>query len=285
MQPGRFRLIRRSGPQWHMHTYRDRISILTWVTGVFLALQPVLIAPTRAYTWYPFGTPLTVVVGRDLIVAALLALVVVAGTQWVLAAWDVPRGPVRWPVGAWALPLAISLLALRLLPHQLGRRAWVAFLVGTLLALALTWHALARDVGGVPADFPVRFVLRALAFVTAGMFYLWVYVMGERALLAVTQMSAGSFLLATEILRQEHQSARARWLYGGVTGIVVGELAWAFRHTALSPLRAGLTLLLAFYLLTALSERALQATLTPRIVLEYLGTSAVTLVLILLLIP
>lgn len=265
-----------------MLSFRDRISVATWVVGLILALQPILLAPRWNVTWYPLGTPLTVSVDRDFVLGMFLFAAVVGGTQWVLAAWDLKRPGVRFREGAWTLPLAIGWLALRLLPHRPDLRAWVGLLVGTLLVIALSWHTLARLLGGIRAEYPARLVWRVLVFVAAGALYLWLYGLGVRSLLAATQMLVGTYLLAAALWLEMSRPASVRWLYSLITALIIAQFAWAFRQTMLSPLRAGLILLLIFYLLTALVERGVQERLNVRVVVEFLATATLALIVILL---
>ncbi len=267
-----------------MLAYRDRISLLTAMTGIVLALQPILITPRYVFTWYPFGTPLSVTVGPAFWLGVLLFLTVVPGTQWVMAAWDVPHLP-RFVEGAWTLPLAISWIALRLFPYQGTLRAWVALLFTSLLLLALTWHSLVDLLGGVRSQFPASFVLRTLVFATAGTLYLWLYTVGERGLLSATQMLVGSYLLAAAFWEDLPVSVSLRWQYSAVVGLVVGQMAWVFLHTTLPPLRAGLLLLLLFYALVLIFERDMQRRLSLRFLGEVAFTSMVALILIVIFPP
>ncbi|NPA90382.1 MAG: hypothetical protein GXO55_02855 [Chloroflexi bacterium] len=265
--------------------FRDRISLLTALTGIVLALQPALVGPRYVFTWYPLGTPLTVTVGPPFFLGVLLFLIVVPGTQWILSAWDVPAGTPPFVEGAWTLPLAIAWIAQRLLPYQVNRHAWLMFLLSTLLVMALTWHSLCRLLGQVAGDFPAGFVLRTLAFASGGTLYLWLYTVGERSLLSATQMLVGSYLLAAALWVDVPVPLRVRWLYSAVLGVIIGQLAWMFRHTALSPLRGGLLLLLVFYALALVFERAMRSRLTVRFLGEILLTGVLALVLIFLFAP
>ncbi len=266
-----------------MLTFRDRIGIATWVVGLILALQPTLISPAWEMTWYPLGTPLTVSLGSDLLVGTALFMALVGSTQWILSAWDLPRPEVRFREGAWAQPLAMGWLAFRLLPHQPSPRVRLVFLVSTLLVLALTWHTLVRVVAGVRPEYPARFLWRTLVFATAGVLYLWLYSLGVRSLVSATQMLVGTYLLAAALWLDILRPVRVRWLYSLIVALIVAQLAWAFRQTPLPPLRAGILLLLSFYLLTALVERGLQHRLSLRVVAEFIGTGILALALILLL--
>ncbi len=255
-----------------MSTFRDRISIATWVVGLILAIQPILMAPAWRASWTFLGSPAGLVVDRDFFVGLLLLTAVSGGTQWILTAWDVPRRSVPFSLGAWTLPLAEGWLALRLLPHQPSRTAWLVFLVGTLLTLAFSWHILARLIGGVPSEFPAWFALRVVVYVVAGMLYLGLYALGERSVISATQMLVGTYLLSVAFWLPLSLPRHRRWLYGLVLGVVVAQMAWAFRQLPLSFPRRGLLLLLMFYVLTALVERHFRGSLTWRIALEYLIT-------------
>lgn len=268
-----------------MSTFRDRISIATWVVGVILAVQPVLIAPAWEIRRTFLGTPVGLVVDRDFLVGVLLISAVVGGTQWVLTAWDIPENDVPFALGAWTLPLAEGWLALRLLPHQPSRTAWLVFLLGTLVVLAFSWHVLARVLGGVPAEFPAGFALRVLVYVVAGALYLGLYALGERSLVSATQMLVGTYLLSVAFWLPVPVANYRRWLYGLVSGVVIAQMAWTLRQLPLSFPRRGLILLLVFYILTALVERYFRRALSWHIALEYLLTGTVVGVVIFLVVP
>ncbi len=268
-----------------MSTFRDRISIATWIIGLILAAQPVLIAPAWRVSWTFLGSPVGVRVDRDFLVGLFLLMAVVGGTQWILTAWDVPYRAIPFSLGAWTLPLAEGWLALRLLPHQSTKTGWLVGLLGTLVILAFSWHILARLIGGVDAEFPVAFALRVVVYVVAGMLYLGLYALGERSLLAATQMLVGTYLLSVAFWLPLSWATHRRWLYGLVLGVVVAQMAWAFRQLPLSSPRRGLLLLLIFYILTALVERHVRRGVSWRIALEYLITGAIVGGIIFLAVP
>ena len=265
-----------------MLTFRDRIGITTWVVGFLLALQPTLLTPSWALTWHPLGTPLTLTIGRDTLVGLFLFLALTGGTQWILFAWDAnPRG-VAFRQGAWALPLAVGWLALRLLPHQPTPRAWGILFVGTLAILALAWHTLVRVIHHVDETYPAGFVWRVLVFVAAGILYLWLYSLPLRSLISATQMLVGTSLLAIALWLPLPLKPPIRWLYGLVAGIVIAQFAWAFHHIPISPLRGGILLMLLFYLVVTVVERAVQERLNIRILTELATITALLFFLFLL---
>ncbi len=247
-----------------MLTFRDRIGITTWVVGLLLALQPTLLTPSWRITWHPLGTPLTLMIGRDTFLGLFLFLTLTGGTQWILYAWDANPKGIPFRQGAWTLPLAVGWLALRLLPHQTATRPWIVLLVGSLVILALSWHTLVRIVHQVEVTYPADFVWRLLVFVVAGILYLWLYSLPVRSLLSATQMLVGTALLTTALWLPLALKSYVRWLYSLVAGIVVAQFAWAFHHTPIPPLRAGVLLLLLFYLLVTTVERASQERLSMR---------------------
>lgn len=265
--------------------YRDRISMLSSVVALILAFQPAILAPAWEIVWYPLGTPLAIRVDRDTLIGVFLLMVLVGGTQWVLEAWDLGPARVSLVEGWWALPLAVGWLALRLLPFQPSPERWLGVLLGTVLVLALTWHTLIHVATGRPAAFPVTFTLRLVALVAAGGLYLWLYTLGERSLVAATQMWVGTSLLAAALWMPTPLRASRRWLYSLLGGAVIAQLAWALRQTTWSPFRSGLLLLLVFYLSTSLVERGLTRSLPSRLLVEYAVTGLVGLALILILAP
>ncbi len=268
-----------------MQTFRNRIGVLTWVTGLLLAVQPVFQAPQYVLTWHPFGSPLTILIGQAFWLGALLMIAIMTGTQWVLAAWDIVVSPPAFVRGVWTLPLAMSWIALRLLPRQATRGAWLALFAATLLLLAMTLYSLAKALGGAGEEYPASFILRTLVFATAGTLYLWLYSVGERSLLTATQMLVGSYLLAVAFWQPVHVASRLRWLYGLVLGLIIGQMAWLFRHVGLSSLQGGLLLLLVFYGLAVIFERYLEARLTNRLLLELFITGLMVVFVVMLLSP
>lgn len=268
-----------------MLSYRDRISVVTWVTGLLLAMQPVLVTPTWQVTWYPFGTPLTLNIDRDTFLGFWLIMVLTGGTHWTLSAWDLPKVKVRFGDGWWALPLTLGWLALRLLPYQPNPRAWLALLVGTLLVLAFTWHSVTYLATQRPAPYPAAFALRTVVFIAAGILYHWLYALGERSLLAATQMWVGTTTLMAAFWAESPLWPRQRWLYSLIGGWLIAQLAWALKQTALSPFRSGLLLLLVFYLYSSLMERAITHRLPSRVLVEYALTGGIALLLILTVAP
>lgn len=268
-----------------MLSYRDRISVLTCVVALIFALQPAILAPAWELVWYPLGTPLAVRVDKDTLVGLFLVMPLVGGTQWLFEAWDLGAVRVSLREGWWSLPLTIGWLALRLLPYQPSPQMWLAVLGGTILVLALSWHALVYVATGSEAPFPAAFVVRVVSLVAAGVLYLWLYSLGARSLVSATQMWLGSTLLATTLWSALPLQPHRRWLYSLVTGAVIAQLAWALKQTTWSPFRSGLLLLLVFYITVSLVERALTREVPLRLLVEYAVTGFVGLILILAFAP
>ena len=68
--------------------------------------------------------------------------------------------------------------------------------------------------------------------------------------------------------------------YGGIIGLVLGQVTWALNYWVLPGLTGGLLLLLIFYLLVGIAQQGLQDRLTARVMWEFVvfGLIAVTLI-------
>ncbi|MGE5603649.1 MAG: hypothetical protein ACM30E_11395, partial [Nitrososphaerales archaeon] len=60
--------------------YRDRASVMIWVVLMGLAAQRFLVLPERDFTTEVFGSPITLTVTANTILAVLLTALVATGT-------------------------------------------------------------------------------------------------------------------------------------------------------------------------------------------------------------
>jgi len=93
--------------------------------------------------------------------------------------------------------------------------------------------------------------------------------------LTATEVLGVSGLLATSLLRAGPAQAGSTWLFAGVVAMAMGQSMWALNLWRVSPLTAGLWLLLIFYLFTGMAQQQLLGRLTRRALIEFAVVAAV----------
>jgi len=267
--------------------YRDRISVATWLVVLGLGASLVIDLPTAVVSFWAFGSPITLPFTGAIWFAIFLALTAATGAQSVVATHPANANRIsvlgleNWPY--WALPMALTSIAVLLLP--LGPSP-VIQLVAIALMIALAYAGLYATVEpGRPGSRRARLLLDALAYGSALLLFLFVYQTRTRSLLSGTLVAATAMLLAIEILRSVTPRARVALVYGGIVGLVLGEVTWALNYWVLPGLTGGLLLLLIFYLLIGIAQHGLQGRLTRRVLIEFAVFAVVALILIALVGP
>lgn len=195
--------------------------------------------------------------------AALPAL----GRLHALTAW-VP--PVSWYA---ATLLAGRLLAVDHLPLlALGAAGGLAVL------LMAQQRELALPAGGHRA---AEFVVNLGVFASAFVLFAGVREAPLQGLSGALAIGAIAAVLATVPLRRALARAPRTLTYAGVTGLIVGQLAWALAYWTLPAVLVGALLLLLFYVLVGLGEAMLDRSFDRRLLVEYGVVGACGLALIL----
>ncbi|RLT37381.1 MAG: hypothetical protein DWI57_13770 [Chloroflexi bacterium] len=188
----------------------------------------------------------------------------------------------RWASWSyWALPAALSILAVILIPQLPSRIAQVTGLLahGGLMAMAL--FALYATVDQGAAGFRRgRLFLNVLAYASALALFLLVYQTRTRSLLSGSVVALTATLLAVELLRSTTERREMILSHALIVGLVLGETTWALNYWPLPGLTGGLLLLLVFYLIVSLAQHALQEHLTRRVIVEFAIFAIFALILI-----
>lgn len=108
----------------------------------------------------------------------------------------------------------------------------------------------------------------------------YVFEIGLPAAILATAIAAT--MLAVEVLREGEIDPMETLGLAAVTGIVVGEMRWLLYYVPLDTYLAGLTLLLAFYLVTGLLHSHVIRALTRTVAVEYSGIAAAGIALVVL---
>jgi hypothetical protein len=264
--------------------YRDRISVATWLVIVGLGASLLLQLPTIELSFWALGSPISIPFTGTVLSALFLAAVAAAGAESVITVhpWWVGRRRARGRTWSfWALPMAVTIISVLLLPLAPSPAIQVLALVVSALLLSSAYFGLYATVErGRPGFRRARFMLDALAYGSALLLFLFVYQTRTRSLLSGTLVALIAMLLAAEILRTATGRSSTALTYGGIIGLILGQVTWALNYWVLPGLTGGLLLLLIFYLLVGIAQQGLQERLTQRVLLEFAIFGVVALVLI-----
>ena len=254
-----------------------------------LAAQRFLALPERSFTAILLGSPVTLSITDSAILGALLAGLVASGTEAVLrahpnslrarSAGDLSGAGDRVerinPVSRdhwvfWGLPIALTVVALLLLPLAPSVVYWVIGLITMGLALGFSLAGIYYTVDPFqPGYRRARLGLNALTYAAALVLFLVVYRTRVRSLVSATEVMVVSGLLALELLRGSGRPTVLVALYAGITGLVLGQATWALNYWRLDSLTGGLVLMISFYNIVGLAQHGLQGRIRRRVVLEY----------------
>ena len=260
-----------------MSLCRRRISVISWLIGFILALDPVLRIPAQSWQHNFFGTPLKLTLDHSALLLLLLVLVAGSGARWVT---DAVEGKQRPPL-SWPLPVAWSVISLLTLQQTHDVLQWTLGLLISVAMLATIMAFICRTTRpGNDSYTLARFSLSIVTYLAASVLFLFVYASRTRSLLSAPLMMVISTLLLAELLRNVLQQRRDILFVAIIGGLVIGEATWLFNHIPLMPLQAALFLLLIFYLVSSASFHAVNRDVSRRLVWEYLSVTLLALALI-----
>lgn len=281
--------LRRRMPWWRTRgdnagaDYVDRISVVTWVLVLGFGLSLLIKLPTTVVSFRALGSPTSIEFSASTLTAIALAVVAAAGTESIIRLHplrNTNRLGFSWTF--WALPAAISIITVVLLPQIPTQLLQVVVMLaaGGLLALAF-FGLYATVVSGQVGYRRARLWLDALAYGSALLLFLFIYQSRTRSLLSGTVVSLTSILLAIEVLRTSTDRMQLVLVYSVVVGLILGEITWALNYWPLLPgLTGGLLLLLSFYLSVGIALQGLQGRLTRRVLIEFALFGIIALILI-----
>lgn len=278
----------RAGRQVGDVDYRDRISVATWMVVLGLGLSLLVRLPAAEISFWALGSPVAIAITGTLLAAFFLAIMAAAGAESVVSVHPlfVTRQARLQTWSFWALPMALAIISTVLLPLAQNSLVQVLALALSAGLLAGAYFGLYATVErGKPGFRRARLWLDALAYGSALILFLFVYQTRTRSLLSGTLVAMTAMLLAAEILRTATNRSSAALTYGGIIGLVLGQVTWALNYWVLPGLTGGLLLLLIFYLLVSIAQQGLQERLTARVMWEFVVFGLIALVLIALVGP
>lgn len=162
-------------------------------------------------------------------------------------------------------------------------RGELAVLVGLIAGGAfgaLAWAETA-SVRPLSPEHPIgRLIATGGAYIAGFALFSLTYVFEVGLPSAVLAVALVSAMLAVELLREGEIDPLETLGFALVTGVVMAEARWLLYYMPLDTYLAGLTLLLAFYLLTGLLHSHITRALTLPLALEYSGIAAAGLALV-----
>ncbi len=254
--------------------YRDRISVATWLVVFGLGLSVLVELPSIVLSSWAFGSPISIPFTGNITFVLFLAIMAAAGAQSVVSIHPVfmeTRSRQRISTWAyWALPMALTSIAVVMLPAAPGRVIQIAELVVSAIVISISYYGLYMTVDLETAEGKqARLMLDFLAYGSALLLFLFVYQTRTRSLLSGSLIALIATLLALEVLRTSIERPLTALVYGGIIGLILGEATWALNYWRLPNLTGGLLLLLTFYLLIGITQQGLQGRLTWRVLVEF----------------
>lgn len=261
----------------------ERLSVV--VSLVLLGLVTTLIVevPKRTVTTYVLGSPLSVPISGQRVVGLLIVGMAIAGTDYALR--EHPRyrnAGLRYSLLFWIVPGIVTLAAVWLIPRLLTQPLlWLAGLLLTGFTLASVIAAEQRTIApDTPGAVRARLYLNLITYAAALAMFTNIYGTRVRSLVSGPATIMVATVLALALLRIKPGALRRTWVYSVVIGLILGQTLWALNYWRVSALGGGLLLLLVFYFCTGIAQQELLGRYSRRVLLEYLGITAVSLLIL-----
>lgn len=257
-----------------MNDYRSHISVAAWAALLALALSALITLPKRVFTTAILGSPVSLVFDANLLVGIVGVAVVCIGLEAAIRTHP-NKGVLRYTYRFWGLPGVIVVVASLLLQAAPVEGLWAATLggVGAALAAALVAEYHTLDPAD-PSYRSARWLLNLIVYVTALAAFILIYNTHSRSLISASLIGGIAGLLALDILRGAQREQGITVLYAAIITLIMAQATWVLNYWPFSPLRAGLILLIGFYVLVGLAQQELTGRLSSRRALEFLVAAA-----------
>jgi len=261
---------------------RDRLSVLIGV----IVLTPVLIRfiniPARKISLDLLGSPVSFEMTSIWITATMLTALSCMGANAIVRTHPrmfQPNPPRLFMY--WILPGLTGLNAALLLSRISTWPMWWAGLVLTGSAITLVVVSEFSAVDPFTLGYArARLTLNVIAYILAFSSFTLIYGTRGRSVLTATAISAIGMALALELFNTTEAGLDRALLYGFITGLLLGESAWALNYWHMSTLAGGMVLLLVFYVVVGIVQQILLERLTRRMLVEFAIVAAFAFALI-----
>lgn len=261
---------------------REKLGLVVGTALLGLIVSLIIDLPTQAVYFTILGANGVLYISTPWVMGTLLAGLTSAGVQSLFQDHPSQRtGELGHSAALWPLPaltVFAALFLVRLAPPSAAALVGGLVLSGLLLTVILLcqYRSLDRQ---HPSFHWARLVTRLVTYSLAAVLFVLLYAVGGRGLgLGLGSALVGA-LLAIELLRGAEEIRQA-WLYSGLVGLALLELALALNYWGIGASAGGFSLLLAFYLLSGLARQHLRGGLDRRVVLEFALAAALSLALL-----
>jgi hypothetical protein len=238
--------------------------------------------PVWALPLIVFDSPLTLRLSGPWLIAAVLVILVCAGTDILLQSQPATaKKGVRHAALPWILPGVIAAAGPLLITNfePLSTRWFLVLIgvgVGLTLALLAEFYVAAPD----KQSPMVRISLTMLIYAAAMLMFTAIYSTHVRTALSGAATSLISFWLALSLFRWPAGQNRVRWRHAVPVGLVMLFVTWMLNHMSLNALAGGGMLLLVFYLITGVIQQFIQDHLNRRVLVEFAVAAVLGLLLL-----
>jgi hypothetical protein len=261
----------------------DRLSVFIGV----IVLTPVLIrfvnASPRRFDLDVLGSPISFEMTDTWLTVVMLSALTCMGTNAVIRAHPIilqSRSPRTFTY--WILPGLTAFNAALLLERAPTWPLWWAGLLLTGSAIAMVVLAEFATVDPYALGYArARLILNIVAYTLAFTSFALIYDSRGRSVITASAVSAVGFVLAFELLNTTEVPMRRTLLYAFLTGLLLGESAWAINYWQLATLAGGMILLLVFYTIVGVVQQLLLQRLTRRTLAEFAVVVVIAFALIL----
>lgn len=249
---------------------QDRLSVITAVILLAYTLTRFVDIPTREISATLFGSSIGFELNGQIIILAIVAALISTGSDTLIRSHPKSETTAGGTVPHWILPGASALgLGLLLNLEPLGPVWWIGLGIS---ALFLVLVLVAEYTVVEPNDRAYQaaaFGLTALTYIIALALFSWLRYTSTRAALSGTATAFLAALLSLRLLLLSGLSFLRGSVYASVVGLVVGETMWALNYWRVTPVSAGLLLLVQFYILHGLVQQHLIGGITRRMIIEF----------------
>ncbi|NUQ39019.1 MAG: hypothetical protein HUU23_14745 [Caldilineales bacterium] len=254
--------------------YRSHISVAVWAALLALALSALITLPPRVFTTSLLGSPVSLAFDAALVAGMVGVAVVCIGLEAAIRTHP-NKAVLRYTYRFWGLPAVIVLVASLLLQAAPVEGLWAAALGGVGVALAAALAAEYHTVDPAdPAYRGARWLLNLLVYATALAAFILIYNTRSRSLISASLIGGIAGLLALDILRGVQREQGITLLYAAIITLILAQATWVLNYWPFTAPRAGVLLLIGFYLLVGLAQHELAGRLSARRALEYVAASA-----------
>jgi hypothetical protein len=192
------------------------------------------------------------------------------------------QGQVRHTFMLWILPGLTVLTSGVLLARTESIQTWLLSMIGGIVLLGVVITIEFRSLDSAELAQPqAQLSATVFIYLLAFILLMLVYATRARTLLVAPLTFVVSALLAMRFFWNRVQQLGRVVLYGGVVGLVMGQVVWALNYWRITPISGGVVLLLLFYSATGITQQLLLGRMSRRVLLEYVVVALVAAAIIL----